>query len=59
MGKELEAYRLKQRTEYDLEMLQQAGFCPGIENYSRYIDGRKPGERPACLLDYFKNMTIF
>ncbi len=59
MGKELEAYRLKQRTEYDLEMLQQAGFCPGIENYSRYIDGRKPGERPDCLLDYFKKYDDF
>lgn len=59
MGKELEAYRLKQRTEYDLEMLQQAGFCPGIENYSRYIDGRQPGERPACLLDYFKKYDDF
>ena len=59
MGKELEAYRLKQRTEYDLEMLQQASFCPGIENYSRYIDGRKPGERPACLLDYFKKYDDF
>ncbi|WP_428039315.1 excinuclease ABC subunit UvrB [Candidatus Avelusimicrobium fimicolum] len=59
IGKELEAYRLKQRTEYDLEMLQQAGFCPGIENYSRYIDGRKPGERPACLLDYFKKYDDF
>ena len=57
--KELEAYRLKQRTEYDLEMLQQAGFCPGIENYSRYMDGRKPGERPACLLDYFKRYDNF
>lgn len=59
MGKELESYRLKQRTEYDLEMLQQAGFCPGIENYSRYMDGRKPGERPACLLDYFKKYDDF
>ena len=59
MGKELEAYRLKQRTEYDLEMLQQAGFCPGIENYSRYMDGRKPGERPSCLLDYFKRYDDF
>ena len=59
MGKELEAYRLKQRTEYDLEMLQQAGFCPGIENYSRYMDGRKPGERPACLLGYFKRYDDF
>lgn len=59
MGKELEAYRLKQRTEYDLEMLQQAGFCPGIENYSRYMDGRKPGERPSCLLDYFRRYDDF
>ena len=58
-GKELEAYRLKQRTEYDLEMLQQAGFCPGIENYSRYMDGRKPGERPSCLLDYFRRYDDF
>ena len=59
MGKELEAYRLKQRTAYDLEMLQQAGFCPGIENYSRYMDGRKPGERPSCLLDYFRRYDDF
>ena len=58
-GKDLEAYRLKQRTEYDLEMLEQAGFCPGIENYSRYMDGRNPGERPACLLDYFKRYDDF
>lgn len=59
MGKEMEAYRLKQRTEYDVEMLRQAGFCPGIENYSRYMDGRKPGERPSCLLDYFKRYDNF
>ncbi|MBO4675500.1 MAG: excinuclease ABC subunit UvrB [Elusimicrobiaceae bacterium] len=58
-GKEMEAYRLKQRTEYDLEMLRQAGFCSGIENYSRYIDGRQPGERPQCLLDYFKRFDDF
>lgn len=58
-GKEIEAYRLKQRTEYDIEMLLQAGFCSGIENYSRYMDGRKPGERPSCLLDYFKRYDDF
>lgn len=58
-GKEMEAYRLKQRTEYDLEMLRQAGFCSGIENYSRYMDGRQPGERPQCLLDYFKRHDDF
>ncbi|WP_028244521.1 excinuclease ABC subunit UvrB [Pseudoclavibacter soli] len=49
----LEAQRLKMRTTYDLEMLEQIGFCSGIENYSRYIDGRSPGEPPHCLLDYF------
>lgn len=59
LGKEMEAYRLKQRTEYDIEMLEQAGFCSGIENYSRYMDGRLPGERPACLLDYFKRFDDF
>jgi len=59
MGKEMEAYRLKQRTEYDLEMLRQVGFCSGIENYSRYMEGRKPGERPSCLLDYFKRFDNF
>ncbi len=58
-GKEMEAYRLKQRTEYDLEMIRQAGFCSGIENYSRYMDGRKPGERPQCLLDYFRRFDDF
>jgi excinuclease ABC subunit B len=49
----LEAHRLKQRTLYDLEMIQEIGFCKGIENYSRHLDGRKPGEKPYCLLDYF------
>ena len=58
-GKELEAYRIKQRTEYDLEMLQQVGFCPGIENYSRYMDGRAPGARPNCLIDYFRKYDDF
>ncbi len=58
-GKEMEAYRLKQRTEYDLEMIRQAGFCSGIENYSRYMDGRVAGQRPQCLLDYFKRFDDF
>lgn len=58
-GKEMEAYRLKQRTEYDLEMLQQAGFCQGIENYSRYTDGRAPGQRPNTLIDYFRRYDDF
>lgn len=53
IGKGLEAKRLKQRVEYDLEMIKEMGYCPGIENYSRYFDGRKPGQRPFCLIDYF------
>ena len=53
IGKELEAKRLKQRVEYDLEMIKEMGYCPGIENYSRYLDGRKEGQRPFCLIDYF------
>ena len=53
IGKSLEAKRLKQRVEYDLEMIKEMGYCPGIENYSRYFDGRKPGQRPFCLIDYF------
>ena len=52
-GKLLEAQRLQQRTEYDLEMLETMGFCSGIENYSRHLDGRKPGEPPFTLIDYF------
>ncbi len=52
-GKMLEAQRLEARTRYDMELLTEVGFCPGIENYSRHISGRKPGERPYCLLDYF------
>lgn len=52
-GKHFEAKRLKERTEYDLEMLRELGYCSGIENYSRYFDGRMPGTRPFCLLDYF------
>jgi excinuclease ABC subunit B len=51
--KTLEAKRLKERTEYDLEMIRELGYCSGIENYSRYLDGRAPGTRPFCLLDYF------
>ena len=52
-GKQLESHRLRQRTQYDMEMLREVGFCSGIENYSRILDGRKPGERPYCLIDYF------
>jgi excinuclease ABC subunit B len=52
-GKLLEAQRIKMRTTFDLEMIRELGFCSGIENYSRHIDGREPGEPPACLLDYF------
>ncbi|MEO0258960.1 MAG: excinuclease ABC subunit UvrB [candidate division WOR-3 bacterium] len=52
-GKILEAQRLERRTKFDLEMLREVGYCPGIENYSRHLSGRKPGERPFCLLDYF------
>ena len=58
IGKGLEAKRLKQRVEYDLEMIKEMGYCPGIENYSRYLDGRKPGQRPFCLIDYFQNDFI-
>ena len=54
----LEAKRLKQRVEYDLEMIKEMGYCPGIENYSRYFDGRKEGQRPFCLLDYFPDDFI-
>ncbi|WP_276530871.1 excinuclease ABC subunit UvrB [Aestuariivivens sediminis] len=53
IGKHLEAKRLKERTEFDLEMIRELGYCSGIENYSRYLDGRAPGSRPFCLLDYF------
>ena len=53
IGKPLEAKRLQQRVENDLEMIKEMGYCPGIENYSRYLDGRKPGQRPFCLIDYF------
>jgi excinuclease ABC subunit B len=53
VGKFIEAQRLKERVEYDLEMIRELGFCNGIENYSRFFDRRKPGSRPFCLLDYF------
>ena len=53
IGKPLEAKRLEERTEFDLEMIRELGYCSGIENYSRYLDGRSPGTRPFCLLDYF------
>ncbi len=52
-GRMMEAQRIKQRVEYDLEMIKELGYCPGIENYSRYFDGRPAGSRPFCLIDYF------
>ena len=55
IGKHLEAKRLDERTNFDLEMIRELGYCSGIENYSRYLDGRAPGTRPFCLLDYFPN----
>ena len=58
IGKHLEAKRLEERTLFDLEMMQELGYCSGIENYSRYIDGREPGTRPFCLIDYFPNDFI-
>ena len=54
-GKYIEAQRIRERTNYDIEMMQEMGYCSGIENYSRYFDGRKPGEPPYTLLDYFPN----
>ncbi len=57
-GKELEAHRLRQRTEYDMEMLKEMGFCSGIENYSRILDGRPPGSPPHTLIDYFPDDFI-
>jgi excinuclease ABC subunit B len=58
--KPLERQRIEQRTKYDLEMIRELGYCSGIENYSRHFDGRKPGERPYCLLDYFpKDFLMF
>lgn len=57
-GRLLEAKRLEERVNYDLEMIRELGYCPGIENYSRYFDGRPPGRRPFCLLDYFPDDFI-
>ncbi|HXG27591.1 MAG TPA: excinuclease ABC subunit UvrB [Nevskiales bacterium] len=57
-GKLLEAQRLEQRTTFDLEMIQEIGYCSGIENYSRYLSGRKPGEPPPCLLDYLPQNAL-
>ena len=58
-GKLLEAQRLEERTRFDLEMLQELGYCTGIENYSRHITGRHPGEPPPCLLDYYPEDSLF
>jgi excinuclease ABC subunit B len=57
-GKLLESHRLRQRTQYDMEMLREMGFCSGIENYSRIMDGRRPGERPYCLIDFFPDNFV-
>ena len=57
-GRELEARRIEERVNYDIEMMLEIGYCPGIENYSRYFDGRPPGTRPFCLLDYFPDDYI-
>ncbi len=57
-GRELEAKRIEERVNYDIEMMLELGYCPGIENYSRYFDGRPPGTRPFCLLDYFPDDYI-
>ncbi len=57
-GKQIEAYRIKQRTNYDMEMMREIGYCSGIENYSRYFDGRAPGQPPYTLLDYFPDDFI-
>ena len=58
IGNTLEANRIKERTEFDMEMIKELGYCSGIENYSRYFDGRKPGTRPFCLLDYFPDVYL-
>src|SRR5207245_5569030 len=58
-NKLVEAQRLEQRTMFDLEMMEQLGYCNGVENYSRHLSGRSPGEAPPCLLDYFpKNLLV-
>ena len=53
LGDNIKAQRIKERVEYDIEMIKELGHCSGIENYSRYFDGRKAGQRPYCLLDFF------
>src|SRR5690606_37585811 len=58
-GKNLEAKRLEERVNFDLEMMRELGYCNGIENYSRYMDGRLPGTRPFCLMDYFPSDFLF
>ena len=58
-GRDVEAHRIEQRVHYDLEMIKELGYCSGIENYSRYFDGRSPGMRPFCLLDYFPEDSLF
>ena len=58
-GRDVEARRIEQRVHYDLEMIKELGYCSGIENYSRYFDGRSPGMRPFCLLDYFPEDALF
>ena len=58
IGQKTEATRLKERTNFDIEMIKELGYCSGIENYSRYFDGRDEGSRPFCLLDYFPKNFI-
>lgn len=58
LNRPVEAQRIKQRVEYDLEMIKELGYCSGIENYSRYLDGREPGSRPFCLLDFFPRNSL-
>ena len=58
-GKFIEAQRIKERVEYDLEMIRELGYCNGIENYSRFFDRRNPGTRPFCLLDYFPKDFLY
>lgn len=58
LGDSIKAQRIKERVEYDMEMIKELGHCSGIENYSRYFDGRQPGDRPYCLLDFFLKTTF-
>ena len=59
LGDNIKAHRIKERVEYDIEMIKELGHCSGIENYSRYFDGRKPGQRPYCLIDFFPKDYLF